>query len=269
MEEGKRKHIWVTDLGACPKKIQFSRTWKLSDEVIQYETYRGSFVHKLFDYIAKKASIERERQYWKELWNYSIIPSPFRNTLKRDLPIYEDKIKKFFLDTKVGRELFKSGIIRIEESLRVPVEDLHWKLNIPLEIQKKYLLTGRPDFRVKKFILEVKSGASIKPEHRLQAMAYKELADRVEPNIKHGYKVLCLGSEELKLTNVSYRRVWLSFKRKAQLAKLLEEAILLREKLEKDPFANIRGKRKPEECAFCPFHIYCMTWRVSWLRNKI
>ncbi len=269
MKQEKRRHIWVTDLGSCPKKIQYQRTWKLAEEVCQYETYRGSFVHKLFDYIAKKASIERDRQYWKELYNYSIVPSPFRNTLKRDLPIYEEKIKQFFLDTKVGREVFKSGVIRIEESLRVPVEDLKWKLTTPLDIQKKYLLTGRPDFRVKKFILEVKSGSSIKPEHRLQAMAYKELADKAEPNIKHGYKVLCLGAEKLKLTNVSYRRAWLSFKRKAQLAKLLDEAIALREKLEQDPFVEIRPKRNASECAFCPYHVYCMTWRVSWLRNKI
>jgi len=268
--EKERKSIYVTDLGACPKKIQFRETWYLQEDLQHFETYKGSFVHKLFEIIGKKASIEPNRNYWMELWQEQVsIPPMFRGVLERELPEYERRIKEFFTRNKVGKELFRANISRIEEAMRIPIEDLNWNLQTPDDIQKKYRLSGRPDYRFKNLIIEVKSGKTIRPEHRLQAMAYTRLADVYESTLHHGYRVLCLGGDKPTLEKLSYVRKLFQKKRQRDLNNMLDEAIELREKLEKDPFAKIMPKRDPGECAFCKYHTYCMTWKVTWRRNQI
>jgi len=270
MENENRKRIYVTDLGACPRKIQFREVFRIQEDAIHYETFKGSFVHKLFEVMGKKSSIDMDRSYWRELWIQQVyIPNTFRKALERELPLFEGRIKEFFTKNKVGKQLFKAQVSKVEEAMRIPVEKLSWNINTPQDIQVKYLLSGRPDYRVKNLILEIKSAKEIRSEHRVQALAYREIVNKLEPSIRHGFKVLCLGAEKPQLESASWRRVLSTFKNKNKLERQLEDAIITREALDKDPFNPLIPKRDTGECAFCSYFAYCSSIKATWKRNKI
>jgi len=266
----KLRSIYVTELDNCFKKVQFREIMNLPQDPLQFETYRGIYVHKLFEKIAKMPPASKlTRTFWKEMWEQQVlIPLIFRGKLRANLPLYEERIKRFFLKDKQGKKFFKAGISNVEDSIRCPVSAFGLNLKFPKSVLKKYEVSGRPDFRVGKWVIEVKSGKTKTPIHSFQGFVYKKILEALDPKIKTAYRLLYLGQDNPTIQNISK---WYSFaaKRKKNQERLrtsIIEQIENWEKLEIEPYGDFERKRG-NRCTFCSYHTQCLSTKATWHKN--
>jgi len=268
--------ISVTEIGACPKKIQYRYFYDLQREPDPFIFIQGKAVHALFDLIAKKPTLPQEPVYTKlirENWSFHSLPSKYQKRLYQNLAIYEEKIREFFSKDRIGKQSFRSGIFNLEETLVAPLKDFNFNLNLPEDIVQQYEITGRLDFigripqkkgRPPRYrLLEIKSGSKPRSRDFRQALVYQKLAKLTKyPRV--GYYLIYLG-ENGPIRRTASPRSW-DFKTGIKkIEELLERTIKEREILKKDPYHKFKWKPKVEECRVCPYRSSC---RSTWTKIR-
>lgn len=271
-----RKSLRVSELFRCPRALQFEFLCSPKDPE-KYETVRGRWLHLLFEeYLGIDPSVYQS-YFRKKMLKYVDVSysDPYvKRRLVEDLLEYEAKIKTFLLNTKRGKDISKNAHkYQIEETMRIPVEELGLNLPIPVEIQKKYCLSGKPDFKYKNQIVEIKGRKELAPNQKMQAFAYSFMADVVEPGIKHGNLYLLLGGSKVNVKRNPFY-TWRPWKRNPnqELADRITELIWNFEKIGDNK--EMLEIRRSSDCQFCDYWTSCMTirkprtdWRVIYKKK--
>lgn len=270
-----RKSIRVSELFRCPRALQYEYLCYPRDPD-KYETIRGKWLHLLFETYLFIDPTVYQSYFMKRMYKFVDVAysDPYiKRKLTEDLVAYEVKIKDFLLNTKRGKELHKNAQeFVIETTMRIPVEELGLNIPKPLEIQKKYCLAGKPDFKYKNQIVEIKGRTELSSNQKMQAFAYSFMWDIIEP-IRHGSLYLLLGGKKVRPLRNPYH-TWRPWTRdpKQELADRITEQITNFEKIEtsKEMFEALKGA----DCQFCNYWTSCLTirkprtdWRVIYKKR--
>lgn len=262
--------IWVTEIGACPKKIQFRQFYSLKREPSTYEQYQGTAVDELFREIAKGSNIKRPEIYKKVLKTQWLIPENFAPRLYRNLPSYETRIKDFFENDRIGKVLYKGGF-SLQAPLKCPLNKLGFHLDLSQEVIDRYEISGKVDFLATHQLLEVKSGSKPKGHDYRQAIVYQKLWKALKKS-PMGYYLLYVGKNGPIRKSVD-RRHWnfatAANKMEEEIESLLIQTISQREKLRVDPYYPFKEwTPKVEECQYCAYRKKCRS-RVTKVKHGL
>lgn len=256
-----RQSIRVGDLYRCPRSIQLEFL-NYQQDPEKYETVRGRWLHLLFEQYLKMPSIPMNSYYKEVMRDYvdtAYNDRYVRSKLNEDMVLYENKIKDFFMRNGRGRKLREvSKDIQVETLLRVPVENLKLDLPFQLEVQQKYCLSGKFDFKHKNQIVEIKSAKELRSIHKMQAFTYCHMLDILEPEYKHGSVYILLGDEKVKVQKNPFY-TWKPWKTNP-IAILKERVTNVIENFEKIQMNKemIEVERK-NDCQFCSYYSSCLS----------
>lgn len=253
--------IWVTEIGACPRKVQLRQFYHMDRDPATYEQYQGAVVDRLFGKIAKLPSLDKPDVFREVLRTQIEIPHNYAPRLYRTLPAYEERIKTFFKTDRIGKQLF-GNVFSLQTALKCPVNNLGFNLTLPQEILERYSVSGKVDFLGNARLVEVKSGSKPRGRDYRQAIVYQKLykaLNQAAPRM--GYFLLYLGKGGPVKRSAS-RRQW-DFQTGAnkvveEVEGLLMQTIVQREKLRVDPYYSFdEWVPVEEECRFCQFRTKC------------
>jgi len=264
-----RKSVRVSELDRCGRSLQFESLGYQKDAE-KYEAVLGRLKHLLFELYLRVDPTVYESFYLKKMHKIVEVCLPDDAwRLKKDLLEVEAKIKVFLLSKSGKKLLLNKGIIDIEDPVRIPMEQLGLNIKQPLEIQKKYCLSGRPDFKLMNQIFEIKPGKEVKKRQKIQAYAYQVMLDIAEPQVKHGNKYVLLGGEKVKIDRNPFlsRLIW---DPKQELTDKISQQIDIFERIGKNE-GLLEPKRDYQDCQFCRYFTACNTIkrpRTEWRRIK-
>ena len=271
-----RKSLRVSELFKCPRAIQYEFL-NFQKDPDKYETVRGKWLHLLFEEYLQIDPSVYQSYFLKKMLKYVDVsyPDPYvKKRLIEDMLAYEVKIKAFLLNTKRGKDLSKNAHkFEIEETMRIPVEELGLNLPVPVEIQKKYCLSGKPDFKYKNQIVEIKGRKELAANQKMQAYTYSFMSDIFEPTVKHGSIYLLLGDKSIRVVRNPFH-TWRPWRRdpKQELANQIIGLIWNFEKIEANK--EMLEPQRSGDCQFCNYWTSCLTikkprtdWRVIYKKK--